>query len=335
MKSIPCLTALLAVTVCTAKPVEEKPVSLSTVTAAVGADATVTPGGSTAVASKPAIGDFGLDLTAADHKVKPGDDFFSYANGSWYDSFTIPPDRSSFGPFDRLDELSKERVRGIIEQAAAAHAAPGTPEQQIGDYYAAYMDQAAIEARGLRPAEPDLQRIADAHTHAQIARLFGEPGFASLFDVQLPADFKNPDRYSVFVSEATLGLPDRDYYLKDDPQLKELRAKYVAYIAQILTLGGVADAPEKAQAIMAFETAASKVQWPIEKRRDYTAIYNPRSKQQLLAFAPGFPWQQFLEVQQLGTREDLVLAELSAIRDMSALFEHTPVTTLQAFLTFH
>src|SRR5215469_2649799 len=335
MKSIPCLTALLAVTVCTAKPVEEKPVSLSTVTAAVGADATVTPGGSTAVAGKPAIGDFGLDLTAGDHKVKPGDDFFSYANGSWYDSFTIPPDRSSFGPFDRLDELSKERVRAIIEQAAAAHAAPGTPEQQIGDYYAAYMDQAAIEARGLRPAEPDLQRIADAHTHAQIARLFGEPGFASLFDVQLPADFKNPDRYSVFISEATLGLPDRDYYLKDDPQLKELRAKYVAYIGQILTLGGVADAQAKAQDIMAFETAASKVQWPIEKRRDYTAIYNPRTRQQLLALAPGFPWQDFLEVQHLGTRQDLVLAELSAIRDMSALFERTPVTTLQAFLTFH
>jgi predicted metalloendopeptidase len=344
MKSIRCLTALLAVTVCAAKPVEEKPVSLSSVTAPIAAgadgatasaDATATRGASTAGAGKPAIGDFGLDLTAGDHKVKPGDDFFTYANGNWYESFTIPPDRSSFGPFDRLDELSKERVRAIIEQAAAAHAAPGTPEQQIGDYYAAYMDEAAIEAKGLAPAQPDLERIAAAHTHAQIAKLFGEPGFASLFDVQLPADFKNPDRYSVIISESTLGLPDREYYLKDDPQLQELRAKYVAYIAQILTLGGVSDVQAKAQAIMAFETAASKVQWPIDKRRDATAIYNPRSKQQLLAFAPGFPWQPFLEVQQLGTRQDLVLAELSAIRDMSALFEHTPVTTLQAFLTFH
>jgi predicted metalloendopeptidase len=344
MKSILCLTALLAVTVCTAKPVEEKPVSLTSSIAPVAAradgataaaDATAVRGASTTAAGKAAIGDFGLDLSAGDRKVKPGDDFFSYANGSWYDSFTIPPDRSSFGPFDRLDELSKERVRAIIEQAAAAHAAPGTPEQQIGDYYAAYMDEAAIEANGLRPARADLDRIAAAHTHEQIAKLFGEPGFASLFDVQLPADFKNPDRYSVIISESTLGLPDRDYYLKDDPQLKELRAKYVAYIAQILTLGGVADAQTKAQAIMAFETAASKVQWPIEKRRDYTAIYNPRIKQQLVAFAPGFPWQPFLEVQHLGTRQELVLAELSAIRDMSALFQQTPVSTLQAFLTFH
>jgi len=284
---------------------------------------------------KAAIGDFGLDLSAGNRNLKPGDDFFAYANGGWYDSFTIPPDHSSYGPFDQLDELSKKRVREIIEQAAAAHGAAATPEQQIGDFYAAFMDEAAIEANGLAPAEADLKRIAAANTHEAIARLFGEPGFASLFDVQLPADFKNPDRYAVIVSESTLGLPDRDYYLKDDAQLKELRAKYVAYIEQMLTLGGVNDAQALAHEIMAFETAASKVQWPIEKRRDVEAIYNPRSKQQLLAFAPGFPWQAFFEPQQLGAREDLVLGELSAIRDMAELFGRTSVPTLRAFLTFH
>src|SRR5205823_7575297 len=103
---------------------------------------------------------------------------------------------------------------------------------------------------------------------------------------------------SVFISQSTLGLPDRDYYLKDDPQLKELRGKYLAYIAQMLTLGGASDAGAKAREVMAFETAAAKVQWPIEKRRDVEAIYNPRSKQQLLGFAPPFPWQVFLEAQQ-------------------------------------
>ena len=308
--------------------------SAAAVAAQQGDDAPVAPSASS-VAAKPVIGDFGLDLSAGNPNVKPGDDFFRYANGGWYEKFTIPADHASFGPFDRLDELSKERVRTIIEQAQAAHAAAGTPEQQIGDYYAAYMDLAAIEAGGLAPAQHDLQRIAAARTPADIARLFGEPGFASLFDVQLPADFKNPDRYSVFISESTLGLPDRDYYLKDDPQLKELRASYVAYIAQMLELGGVADASAKARAIMAFETAASRVQWPIDKRRDVDAIYNPRSKSQLLTFAPGFPWQTFLEAQQLGAREELVLGELTAVRDLAALFQRTPVTTLQAFLTFH
>ena len=331
MRFVSWLSALLAVATCVAGPVEEKQVSV-----------TIPSGAAEAASSAPAphaasaaIGEFGLDLSAGNPQVKPGDDFFAYANGGWFQHFTIPSDHSSFGPFDKLDELSKERVRAIIEQAIAAHAAAGTPEQQIGDYYAAYMDEAAIEANGLKPVQGDLQRIEAASSRLDIARLFGEPGFVSLFDVQLPADFKNPDRYCVFISESTLGLPDRDYYLKDDPQLKSIREKYVAYIAQMLTLGGVADAPAKARDIMAFETAASKVQWPIDKRRDVDAIYNPRSKEQLLSFAPGFPWQVFLEAQRLGARQDVVLGELGAIGDLAALYDRTNVATLKAFLTFH
>jgi predicted metalloendopeptidase len=333
------MPALVALAACATKPLEEKPVPLNAPLAAPAAVST--PAAASAMASDPsaqgkaAIGDFGLDLTAINRAVKPGDDFFAYANGGWYDRFTIPADKSSYGPFDRLDELSKERVRGIIEKAAAAHAPAGTPEQQIGDYYAAYMDEAAIEAHGLDPAQGDLQRIAAARTPADIARLFGEPGFATLFDVQLPADFKNPDRYCVFISEATLGLPDREYYLKDDPALKELRTKYVAYIAQMLTLGGVPDAAARARDIMDFETEAAKVQWPLEQRRDVDAIYNPRTKTQLLAYAPGFSWQPFLDAQRLGARPDVVLGELTAIRDLSALFGRTSVATLKDFLTFH
>src|SRR6202011_2831238 len=318
------MAALALLAACASKPVEEKSVPV-----------TPAPVAAAPAAVKPFIGDFGLDLSAGKPSVKPGDDFFAYASGAWYDSFTIPADHSSFGPFDQLDELSKQRVRAIIERAAAAHAAAATPEQQIAHFCAAFMDEAAIEAHGLAPVQADLERIAAANTRPALAHLFGEPGFASLFDVQLPADFKNPDRYSVFISQSTLGLPDRDYYLKDDPQLKELRGKYVIYIAQLLTLGGASDAEAKARDIMAFETAAAKVQWPIEKRRDVEAIYNPRSKQQLLAFAPGFPWQAFLEAQQLGARQELVLAEYSAIHDLAELFHHTPVRTLQAFLTFH
>ena len=352
MRLVTWIPALVLLVACAAKPIEEKSVPDNSRPAAdaAGTSAAASAGGEAAARSvavalgtasavplraRPAIGDFGLDLSARNPQVKPGDDFFAYANGGWYDSFTIPADKSSFGPFDRLDELSKERVRGIIEQAAGAHAAAGTPEQQIGDYYAAYMDQAAIETNGLAPAQGALQRIAAAGTRAAIAHLFGEPGFASLFDVQLPPDFKNPDRYCVFISEATLGLPDRDYYLKDDPTLKELRARYVAYIAQMLTLGGVPDATAKARDIMAFETEAAKVQWPIEKRRDVDAIYNPRTKSQLLAYAPGFPWQAFLDPQQLGTRQEVVLGELTAIRDLAALFGRTSVVTLRDFLTFH
>jgi putative endopeptidase len=287
------------------------------------------------LAHKAAIGAFGLDLSAGNSAVKPGDDFFAYASGKWYDHFEIPADKTSYGAFNQLDDLSKQRVREIIEQAAASHPVAGTAAQKIGDDYAAYMDQAAIETNGLAPVEGDLKRISSAATAADIATLFGLPGFASLFDLDLPPDLKNPDRYSVVISQSSLGLPDRDYYLKDDPKLQEIRGKYVAYVEQMLTLGGVADAAAKAKEVMAFETAVAKVQWPNEKRRDVDATYNPRTKQQLLAYAPGFPWQAFLEASSVGGRQDLVLSELTAIHDLSDLFKHTSLPTLKAYLTFH
>ena len=343
-----CLTvaALAALAACAGKPAKENPVPAVPAVSAAAAEAAAVPAAqpdpaappdppaAPAPAARAAIGDFGLDLAAGDHSVRPGDDFFAYASGAWYASFVIPADHSSYGPFNALEELSTQRVRAIIEAAAAAHPAAGTPEQQIGDYYASFMDTDALEANGLAAAQADLKRIADASTREALARLFALPGFASLFDIDLPADFKNPDRYAVVISESSLGLPDRDYYLKDDPQLRALREKYVAYIAQMLTLGGRADAAARARDIMAFETAAAKAQWPIEKRRDVEAAYNPRTRPQLLSFAPGFPWGPFLESAQLGSRQDLVLAEITAIRDLAQLFNRTPVATLQAWLTF-
>jgi predicted metalloendopeptidase len=204
-----------------------------------------------AAAPHAAIGDFGVDLAAGDHGVRPGDDFFAYANGKWYESFVIPADHSSFGPFNELEEISTEHVRSIIEAAAAAHPASGTPGQQIGDYYASFMDEPSIESAGLAPAQADLKRIAAATSREALARVFALPGFASLFDIDLPPDLHNPDRYAVVISEAGLGLPDRDYYLSEDATLKALREKYLAYLGQMLSLAGTADAAARARDILA------------------------------------------------------------------------------------
>jgi predicted metalloendopeptidase len=358
MRSLLGLAVIAALVACAARPAKENPVPVAAAPAAAqsaaapaaaaqGAagpaapaaqpdpgPAAAPPAAAAAPAARAAIGDCGLDLSAGDRSVRPGDDFFAFANGGWYGRFVIPPDHSSYGPFNALEELSTQRVRALIEDAAAAHPAAGTPAQQIGDYYASFMDEQQIEAGGLAPAQADLKRIADATTREAVARLFAQPGFASLFDLDLPADLRNPNRYAVVISESSLGLPDRDYYLKDDPQLRALREKYVAYVATILGLGGSADAAARARDIMAFETAAAKVQWPIEKRRDVEATYNPRTRPQVLGYAPGFPWAAFLESAGLGSRQDLVLAELSAIRDLAQLFSRTPVATLQAWLTF-
>jgi len=288
-----------------------------------------------AAAPRAELGDFGLDLSAGNPQIKPGDDFFAYANGKWYDTFEIPPDRASYGAFNKLSDLSEERVRKLIEQAAAAHPAAGTPEQKIGDYFASFMDESVIEAQGLKPIEADLARIQAARTKQDIATLFGSPGFMSTFGVGISPDLKNPSRYSVEIGQSGLGLPDRDYYLKDDAKLKEHRARYVAFIEQMLTLGGVPDAASKASGIMEFETALAKVQWPLEKRRDAEANYNPRTKAQLVAYAPGFDWQAFFDAADVGARDNFVLGPITAIRDSAKVLDKTSLSTLKDYLTFH
>jgi predicted metalloendopeptidase len=286
-------------------------------------------------APKAELGAFGLDLTARNPDVKPGDDFFAYAGGKWYDSFEIPPDRSSYGPFQKLSDRSEERVKTLIETAAASKPAPGTPEQKIGDYFASFMDEAGIEAKGLAPLEGDLARIQAAKSKADIATLFGLPGLMSTFGVGISADLKDPNRYSLEIGQSGLGLPDRDYYLKNDAKLIEHRAKYVAYIEQLLSLAGVPDAADKATGIMQFETALAKVQWPIEKRRDAEANYNPRTKAQLIKYAPGFDWQAFFDAAEVGKREHFVVGQLTAIRDSAKVIDKTSVDTLKDYLTFH
>jgi len=328
LRSFKILNAMLlavCLAACTSKPSQEKSVA-----AVVNA-----PAPPAAQYPKATIGAVGLDLSAGKPQVKPGDDFNVYASGTWFDQFQIPADHSSFGAFNELDELSKKRVHEIIEHAAASQSAVGTPAQKIGDYYAAYMDQAAIEANGLTPVQDDLKRISAAKSRKDIATLFGLPGFASLFDLDLPPDLRNPDRYSVVISQSRLGLPDRDYYLKDDPKLSDIREKYTAYVEKILQLAGVAGPHAQARDIMAFETHVAKLQWPIEKRRDVDKAYNPRTKTQLVAYAPGFPWQSFFTASEVGSRQELVLSEIDAIKGLAALFNRTPLPTLRAYLTFH
>jgi len=292
-------------------------------------------GHDSAPSGRPEIGTIGLDLTASDPSVKPGDNFFRYANGHWIDTFQIPDDRSNYGVFTRLSDLSEKRVRGIIEDAAAMHAANGTPEQRIGDYYAAFLDEGTIEAAGLHPIQADLDRIAAANSPKDIASLFGLPGYMSTFGAGIGPDLKDPNRYSISIGQGGLGLPDRDYYSSDDPKLKEIRARYQAYVRQMLELGGVSGAADKSREVLDFETAVAKVSWSKEQQREIETQYNPRSKAELIAYATGFDWQAFLDSSEIGSRDHFVLNELSAIREIAAVIGSTPLDALKAYLTFH
>jgi len=284
---------------------------------------------------KPVYGTFGLDLTARKESVKPGDDFFAYVNGSWYDTFVIPADKSSYGVANTLDDEARANVRKIIESAAAAKPAPGSVEQKIGDYFASFMETAKIEAGGVNALKPDLDRIAAVKTASELSRLFGEPGFQSPVGAYIGPDDKDPDHYFVNLVQSGLGMPDRDYYLKDDPKLKEARAAYLAHIGRMLTLAGAADATATAGRIMALETKIAQAHWAAERTRDAIANYNPKSRAEIKTFAPGLDWQAMFDAMEVGGWDRYNANTPTALKGIAALVAAQPIDDWKAYLTYH
>ncbi len=217
--------------------------TLAVVAALAGAACSHTPSHAAAVAAAAQIAPWGLDLSARDPAVKPGDDFYRYAQGHWLDSQQIPPDRSRWGSFDELNERSHQQVRAIVE-ALPAGAPSGSAAQKVGDYYRSYLDTATIERLALAPAQPGLDAIAAARSYADVATLMGRPdlGLRSPLRIGMAPDQKDPDHYMVFLTQGGLGLPDRDYYLKDDAVYTKLRTQYVEHITRLLALSGTTDA---------------------------------------------------------------------------------------------
>jgi putative endopeptidase len=282
------------------------------------------------------IGDFGLDLSGRDLKVKPGDDFYSYANGHWQETTQIPPDRASWGSFAMLREQSVQQLRDILE-GLSAHAPAGSNPQKLYDFYHSYLDTATIEQLGLAPARRGLDAIAAARTHEDVAALLERPELrlTSPIDLGISADQKDPDHYAVLITQSGLGLPDRDYYLKDEPTYQEVRNKYVAHIERMLKLAGDADAAAAAKSILELETQIAGVHWPVAKRRQRDLTYNPHTREELATFAPGMPWAQLLAGADLGQQPRFIVRESDAVQGLSALFVKVPVERWRQYLRFH
>ena len=288
-----------------------------------------------AAATKPAFGPFGVDLTTRKESVKPGDDFFAYANGTWLDTFKIPPDKAAYGMGNKVDDDARANVRKIIEDAAAQKKPAGSIEQKIGDYYASFMDTAKIEADGVNAIKPDLDRIAAVKNTSELSRLFGEVGFQSPVGGYVDQDPKDPNKYILLVFQSGLGLPDRDYYLKNDPKLKETRDAYPPHIARMLGLAGIPDAEAKAAKVMALETKIAQVHWAAERTRDTLANYNPKTRAQLVAFAPGLDWQAMLDAMGIGTWDSYSANTPTALQGIAALVKSQPLEDWKAYLTYH
>ena len=298
------------------------------------ATGTASSGGGSS-SSSAAIGAYGLDLTAGDASVQAGNDFFRYCNGRWLDTTEIPSDRTSWGTFAILDDKSERDQRVIIEETAMVGGVPGSLQQKIADTYNAYLNTDAINARGIGVLQEDLATITAINTHEDVMRVVAGADFPTNAPIVAFAslDARNPDRYVVTITHAGLGLPEREYYRRADSA--EQRTAYVAYIERILTLGGQSNGAAKARSIMALETQIAELHWPIADRRQRERVYNLKSRAELRAIAPNFPWDAALDAGDMGQATEVVVRELSAMAPLAQLFLATPVDTWKDYLTFN
>src|SRR5438270_2461931 len=285
--------------------------------------------------AKPVYGSWGYDASAMDASVKPGDDFFAYVNGSWSRRTEIAPDRTFVGIDSVLNDQIDKDEHAIVEDVAKNPAQSGRIGQQVGDFFASWMDEAGIEAKGLDPAKPYLQRIDAVRTRDALVDLFGTVGYESPVGIFIESDPKQPSRYAVFATQSGLGMPGRDYYLLPGAKYDAFRSAYRNYITKILTLAGDADASAKADRILALETAIAKAQWTPERRRDVKATYNPKARAELAKFAPQLEWDRMLRKQGLGASRTVIVRETSAIRDIGKLVRGEPLQTWKDYLAFH
>jgi len=284
----------------------EEPAPTPSLTASPAGESETGPADVT-VDNMPDFGPDGLDRSTWDPDVKPGDDFFRYANGAWLDQFEIPSDKSSFGAFTVLRDLSEARVRLIIEELGASTPPTDTLDGKIAAYYNAYLDTDAINARGMEPVRPYLDRIAAIETREDLARAFGTPGFASPVGGYVWIDSKNPDRYISYVTQSGLGLPDRDYYLVDNEKNLELRAGYVEYLTTILTEIGHEAPAETAERILALETKIAAAQWDRTLGRNRDLTYNLVTLDELKEYAGGFDVDAYLEAAMISGQTEFVM----------------------------
>ncbi|HEX5182976.1 MAG TPA: M13-type metalloendopeptidase [Allosphingosinicella sp.] len=276
-------------------------------------------------AGRPTYGSFGFDEAGMDRSVAPGDNFFDYANGAWLRNTTIPPDKATFGMFSVLDDLSRTRTREILDQAKA------NPNSKIGNAYASFLDTAAIEAKGLSPIQPWLSRIEGLQSKAGYPALVAEAarnGIGGPIGAFVNQDDKEPDVYALNVVQSGIGMPDRDYYLKDDPKVAQTRTAYLHHLERMLTLAGKSNAAERAAAILAYETEIAKAHWTRVESRDATKTYNKMSVAKLAADSPGFDFAAYFR--DIGAPvQSVIVAQPSALKGIAAAVEAAPLQVLK------
>ena len=277
----------------------------------------------------------GIDLQYVDSSVRAQDDFYRHVNGRWLDITQIPADRSRYGSFDKLNDDTQEQLRALVETLAKSRMARSAEEQKIVDLYSSFMDEAAIEATGVAPLQLPLGRInamKDKSEYYTLAGHYNRVGVSTLLRGDVHQDAKDSSKYVLDLGQSGLGLPDRDYYLQDEPRFKTIREQYLAHITKLMTLGGVPDAQAQAKLVLDFETAVARIQWSRVENRDPVKTYNVVAVADLAKLAPGFGWQAYLTELGAATKvKSVIISQPTYFTALDTLLQQTPLTTLQAY----
>lgn len=292
--------------------------------------------------------DSDIDLAGMDRGVTPGDDFFAFANGTWLKNTEIPADRSTWGTGAIVAERTMKRTVDLIAEAAKQNAPAGSDARKVGDYYASFMDEEAIEAKGLQPIKPALAAIAAIGDAKALARALGASLRAdvdvlnathldtdNLFGLWVAQDLDDPTRYSPFLLQGGLEMPDRDYYLSAEPRMAATRDKYKAHIVSVLKLAAIADPDRKATRILDLETKIARVHASREETEDVKKGNNHWPKAELGRRAPGLDWDAFLGAAQLDKQPVFVVWQPKAVTGIAALVRSQPLDAWKDFLAFH
>ena len=289
-----------------------------------------------AVTKKAELGSFGVDLTARNEAVKPGDDFFMYASGTWYDNYVMPADKTRYGAFSGLAERSEDDVKAIIEEIAARKDL-NAEEKLVADFYNAYMDTETLNKLGVAPIKPLLSEISDIASTDDLAEMFGKSwltGNKAPFGGGMWFNRLDPNKYEMSLGAGGLGLPDRSYYLEDAERFVKTRTAYVAHIADMLEFAGVENTAERAQAIVDLETKIAQGHWPREKRRNRDLTLNQIERADLSTAYPGFNWDLYFA--QTGYKvPQLNVSQPEPIKAMIELINQEDIAVWKDYLTYH
>ncbi|HEY6375580.1 MAG TPA: M13 family metallopeptidase [Edaphobacter sp.] len=294
----------------------------------------------------------GIAIANMDTSVRPGDDFYTFANGGFLAHTKLPPDRATIGVFTVLTDLSSERTASIIQDAAKANAATGTDQRKIADLYHSYMDEAAIESHGLTALKPHLTEIAAINSPQQLAHALGLSIRAdvdalnntnfhtpNIFGLWVAPSFNDPDHYAPYLLQGGLELPNRDYYLSASSHMQDIRAKYQTHIAAIFRLAGLSDADARATRVLALETEIAKVHISLADNEDIHKANNPWTPADFSTKAPGLDWPEFFRAAGLRNKNDkqttFIVWQPTAFTGEAALVTSQPIDAWKDLLSYH